>query len=373
LSNEEYRNALIVAEQKSQDMKEQIKDLVLKGMNPGLFSLISDESINIHPSSYLGRQISIASQNALKRSSYSQLHALGVAVNDSMLSSHRKWVLEQIREICREIKNGQDEILVTSKNAAELIASGLLAEVFDNLKPLPETKKNKTPDLLIGKNKYVEVYCPQQSQSEKKKVEESLEKQSGIVRFTLSYPITGSDGLALTYPANKIVDKVLNHKWSNDQTVKGAENILWVDLMNGFQVSSLKTAPYESLNHAGHTYIGSFGIWHSFYGKKDVSTFAPERFTLKYPSAATNLYSQYKDGIFRSRRSLSAALLLTTDGVILFENPWASNPIDESIKRSIRRIYRFRPEFSYFGNSSSIDEFEIDNVLSKIEWLYSKS
>lgn len=354
-------------------MQEQITDLIHKGINPGLFSLISDESIEIHCSSYLGKRIHIATQNGLKSSSYSQLHALGVAVNDSILSKHRPWVIEQMRGICREIKDNQDEISVISKNAAELIASGLLAEVFGNLAPITEAKKQKTPDLSIGLNRYIEIYCPQDSQPEKEKVKAALENQAGMVRATISHPVTGSDGKALNYPANKTIDKVLNHKWSNDQTKPGAVNILWLDLMNGFEVSSLKVAPYESLNHAGHTYVGSFGIWHSFYGKKDQSRFAPDRFVLKYGDVSSGFYSQHKDGIFRSRVSLSAALVLTTDGVILLENPWASIPLDEITKRSISSIYKFRPERSYFGCFKLIDEHEVDSVLSKIEWLYGKS
>src|SRR5690606_31462840 len=168
-------------------------------------------------------------------------------------------------------------------------------------------------------------------------------------------------------------DKVLNHKWQNDQTVEGAENILWLDLMNGFEISSLKVAPYESLSHAGHTYFGSFGIWHSFYGKKNQSTFALDRFSLEYGDVHSGFYSQQRDGIFRTRTSLSAALLLTTDGVILLENPWASKPIHENTRQSIRSIYKFRPEYSYFGGVKSIAEHEIDGVLSRIEWLYGKS
>ena len=354
-------------------MQEQIKDLICKGINPRLFSFISDESIEIHRSSYLGKRIHIASQKDLKSSSYSQLHALGVAINDSIISKHRPWVVEQVCGICREITGNQDEISVISKNAAELIASGLLSEIFGDLEPLVEAKNKKTPDLSIGENSYIEVYCPQDSQPEKEKVKTALEGQSGMVRAAISHPITGSGGKALTYPANKIIDKVLNHKWSNDQTVQGAENILWLDLMNGFEVSSLKVAPYESLNHAGHTYIGSFGIWHSFYGEKDKSLFAPDRFVLKYGDAHSGFYCQHKDGIFRSRVSLSAALVLTTDGVVLLENPWASNPINESTKQSIRAIYKFRPEYSYFGGVKLIEENEIESVLSRIEWLYGKS
>jgi len=354
-------------------MQEKINDLIHRGIDPGLFSLISSESIEIHRSSYLGTRIHTASQNDLRSSSYAQLRALSVAVNDSILSKHRSWVIEQVCGICREIKNSQDEISVISKNAAELIASGLLAEVFDNIEPLAEAKKKKTPDLSIGLNRYVEIYCPQDSQPEKEKVKTTLDKQSGMVRIAISHPVTGSDGKALIYPANKTIDKVLNHKWQNDQTVEGAENILWLDLMNGFEVSSLKVAPYESLNHAGHTYFSSFGIWHSFYGKKDKCTFSPDRFVLKYGDGSSRFYSQHKDGIFRSRASLSAALVLTTDGVVLLENPWASNPVHENTKQSIRKIYQFRPEYSYFGCGKSIHEHEIDGVLSKIEWLCGKS
>lgn len=354
-------------------MQKLISDLISIGISPKLFSLISDESIVIHPNSYLGAKILGTSQNGVGKSDYSQLQALGAAINDSLLSKHRAWVIAQLREMAREIKNNSDQISVISRNAAELIASGLLAEVFDDLKPLVECKKTKTPDLLIGLNKYVEIYCPQCSQPDKEKVESELKKQCGMVRMVFSYPVTGSDGKALIYPANKTIDRVLNHKWKNDQTKPDAVNILWLDLINGLEFSSAQVAPYQSLNHAEQTYIFSTGIWHAFYGEKSKSRFVSDRFVLKFGASHSKFYYQTRDGIFRSRNSLSAALLLTRDGIILFENPWASNPLDENTRKSIASIYKFRPDYSYFSGGKPLDANDIDGVLSQIEWLFEKN
>ncbi|MGP8322183.1 MAG: hypothetical protein ACT6FE_07700 [Methanosarcinaceae archaeon] len=353
-------------------MEELINKVKKLGICSSIFRLALDMGLTIHPESYLGRHISTVAQNGILNSSYTKLLILDISLRKLIVSQNHDWAKLQFTHLTKKICSQIEQIEVNSKNAAEIIATGLIVDIFKDAKALKESIKCKTPDICIGSNKFLEVYCPQESQPELTKVEKSLSDQNDMVKIVLSHPITGSDGSALTYPANKTIARVLNHKWSNDQTIDNAENILWLDLINGFEVGSSKTSPFESVNHSEHTYVGSFGIWHAFYGQEEKSLFSPDRTVLKFIEVQRGFYKQHgKNGIFRDRKSLSAALLLTTDGIVLFENPWALVPLSLKTKVNIRKLFRFRPEYSYFGvGCESLSENCIEEVLLKIEWLY---
>lgn len=344
-------------------MDRQISILKQSGISNALFNLVSIKAISCE--SYFGNLINVASQNSTHCTSFSKLLFLDVAIKNLLSSDNcSAWMNDQFSKL-----SDKEEIEVKSV-MAELTAAGILCEVFPIIQPVPVKKNEKTPDFLIEENIYVEVYCPQESQPERIKVDETLDKQLGMIRMATSHPITGSNRQALIYSANKTIDRVLNAKRAKDQTKEGAVNILWIDLLNGFEVSCLKTLPYESANKGDNTFVGSFGIWHAFYGKKDESIFAPDRTSLKFLEGRTDFYTQVEDGLFRNRKSLSAAILLVSDGIVLFENPWSNMPISIKTKRNITRGFRFRPEYSYFGVDNKLDDVEIEKILSKIKWIY---
>lgn len=351
-------------------MLNRIHKLVKSGVSNGVFELIKEESIEVDDFSYLGIKIDSAVRNCKRSSPFLQMHALSRAVNQSSLSAFRSWVVEKVKKMCEPIKSEQDEISITSKCVAELVSAGLLSEVFDEIELVKERKQEKTPDFSLGGHGYVEVYCPQESQVKNKKGGSMAILQEGDFRYEISRPLTGPKELALKYSSNKVIDKVLNDKREKDQTIADEVNILWVDLMNGLELSAKSISPYEVYDCKGEFFVGNVGVWHAFYGKEGSSKLAKERFSLRFSGSLGMVYYQQKEGLFRERKSLSAALLLTKNGVALFENPWALKPIEDGTKKKIRDLYKFRPDISFFGVGKNIGEERIESVLQEIEWLY---
>lgn len=351
-------------------MLEDSEHLIKMGISRAIFNLIEQEKLFIHPDSYIGKIIGTVSFGNSSQN-FNKLLALDISLDRLLNSEHFDWAKSKFIRLTQNIKSSNENLEVNSLFAAEIIAAGLLLAVFPETKPFYEFKcGNKSPDFILGRNTYTEVYCPQKSKSELIKVENKLVEQNGFVKAVISYPLIGSDGQAKVYQTNKFIDKILNKKRTIDQSIIGAENILWIDLLNGFELSMKDTVPYTSINFAEHTFVGSLGVWHSFYGQKDVSLFAHERTDLKF-SDSFCFYKQKRNGLFRERPALSAAILFAVDGIAIFENPWATVHLSMQNKISIKKIFRFRPEYSYieFSNQKLLIS-QVEEILLKIQKLY---
>jgi hypothetical protein len=232
----------------------------------------------------------------------------------------------------------------------------------------------------------VEVYCPQQHGEERRVVEadlaQQLQRAEGPVRVavSISHPTTGSGrsvdsagrisrdpkNLALTYPANKLIDRLLHAKRDGRQLMDSERNVLWLDLKHGLCLWAIDCVPLRSEVAKGTCFAGTHGVWHAFYAKCGSPHF-PERTTLEWPIAGKT-YQQQKDGWFREMPKVSAALLAVLDGTLLFENPWADIPLDARTRRRFARLSEFRPETSWFGCSDALRR-DVDSTLEKISWL----
>ncbi|QUX97457.1 hypothetical protein C0J08_19545 [Marinomonas sp. CT5] len=337
-----------------------------------LDTFLNENHISILADSYLGHMMSENNGKGVLADNYSNLLNISVAAETLInRGKHIPWLKNNLEELSR-LPYLKNTIHLNSKVAAEVIAGGLLSEVFNELEPLPEAKKSKTPDFKLFNSGYAEVYCPQTSEQNITAVREQQESQKGRdVVIAFSRPLTGQTQGAKSYPANKIIDRIINHKRENDQSKPESTNLLWLDLTHGFNVGCDDTQPLKTILHAGTAYTGNFGIWHAFYGKLNVSTFSPERTILKYSDFNSGFYKQQKEGLFRLRSQLHGAILLTKDGIIFFENPWTSTPLEESIKKKISQLHRFRANFSWFQHGSQqLCHSTIDNELAKINWLY---
>ncbi|MCP4677782.1 MAG: hypothetical protein GY854_20140 [Deltaproteobacteria bacterium] len=346
-------------------MEKLIDDMKRKGKFLSLISMIESENIEIANKSYLGSSMNIASQNGVTCHAFVILQILDTAVDAFEVSDHRDWAVAKMKEMA------EDDCIKVRASSAELGAAGILKEVFDGLRPMQEKRKKKTPDFEIHRGVYAEVYCPQESQPEKQKVKREIEKQQGMVRIAFSHPLTGSNGMSLRYPANKMIDKVVNQKRDNEQTVEGARNLLWIDLLQSYRIPATKLRPTVSEKVDGNIYIKSFGIWNAFYGKEDDSILPREPMVLRYLTGAS-VYFQRRNGIFRNNRNWSGALLLTKDGLVFFENPWAKTKVGENTMRRITKLFMFRPEFSFFdfpGNMVGLEN-QIESELERMKWLY---
>ncbi|NMH64714.1 hypothetical protein [Shewanella salipaludis] len=335
---------------------------------------LKKNEISVLADSYLGHMMSTNAGNSVLAANYSNLLNLSVAVEALIdRDMHTSWLVDNLKELSTSpYTEMQDKIYLNSKVAAEVTAGGLLAETFNDLKPLSEAKGAKTPDFELFDSGFAEVYCPQTSQQNIAAVSEQQKSQKGkSVVLTFSRPLTGQAYGAKKYPANKVIDRVINHKRENDQTRGDATNLLWLDLTHGFDVVSDDTQPLKTVLHAGTAYTGSFGVWHAFYGKSGESTFVPERTVLKYLDLKFGYYQQQQEGLFRQRNQLHGAILLVKDGIIFFENPWSSTPLTDGVKKKISQLHRFRANFSWFQcGTQQLSSSVIDNELAKINWLY---
>jgi hypothetical protein len=343
-------------------MTEWLNTLRYLGINRALFKLIENPSVTVEPGSFLFPILNTAAQNGVPSVEYSKLLMLDVACAE--------WVRRglppnlDLQILCRP---GVAPDTASAK-LSEVIAGGLLGAVFPAMERIPERRKAKTPDFRLGESIFAEVYCPQESATEANKHSEWLKQNIGPIKLFISYPVTGSSPLALKYTSNVVIDRAVSGKRDKNQFEEGNENLLWLDLLNGFGVNSRDTKPYTSVHKGESTFVGSFGIWHSFYGQQG-SAFVYERTDLRYLEQR-NIYRQRREGLFRFRPEVSGALIVVEDGIILFENPWASTPLSETARKSLKRLTRFKPDKSWFVTPGYHLQDRVDAVLAEIDWLY---
>jgi len=346
-------------------MNEWLETLRSLGINRALFQLIKVHGITIEPGSFLFPIVNTAAQNRIPSAAYSKLLMLDAACAE--------WVNRDLppnldlQMLCTP---GVEPVKASSK-LAEVIAGGLLGTVFPAMERIPEKKKATTPDFRLGESIFAEVYCPQESTTETDKHSEWLRQSVGPIKLFVSYPITGSSPLKLQYSSNVTVNRAVNGKRNSKQFVAENENLLWLDLLNGFGISSQDTKPYTSVHKGENTYVGSFGIWHSLYGQQG-SSFVSERTDLRY-FEPLNVYKQQREGLFRERPEVSGALILVTDGILVFENPWASTPLSEPSRQRLKRLMRFKPDMSWLATPEHRLEDRVDGILAEMDWLYADS
>ena len=261
--------------------------------------------------------------------------------------------------------------------AAELDAALRLRWIGD----VPEPTA-KGADFEIGDMRF-EVYCPQQHQAEREVVEAELgpneDDPRSCVKIAISHPHIGSvrvvadDGSVvkdpkkrpLEFPANKLIDRVLNSKRKAHQFSKGSTTLLWLDLKHGMQMSVADCTPFRSLLAKNGCFLGTHGVWHAFYGDEGGPLVA-ERSVLEF-GGAIQTYEQRRQGWFRETASAAGAVLATTDGVLLFENPWAAAPLDADQRAQIMRLSELRPEGCWLQLGAL--ESCVEQMLSAIAYL----
>lgn len=294
--------------------------------------------------------------------------ALAAAKN--VVGKHQGWFDDLLARIWT------DDASTTQGALAELEAFGLLGAVFPAVEPTPLARRSRTPDFRVPNSFNIEVYAPRESAPNREEVERILGQgpepdQPITVRVALSHPITGSNGDALMYPANKTIDRVLNAKRDGGQAVPGEVNILYLDLRREWGVRAFEASPSLTYEGQGMHYVGTFGVWHAFYGEAGRRTLLPDRASTYFLPFLESAYAQQQQGFFRERTQWSAAVLAVTDGVVLFENPWADVPVSESLLRDLLRLDRCRIERSWFRGGAPSDQLaqRVEYELNRMEWL----
>lgn len=340
----------------------ELKDMVLQnGTGTVLFSALNSLNIAV-ADGYLAKLLNSSKSDPCLDTISVQLirsvdAALSSAINERDLND---WAGEALRLICKE--NTSLTLEQQKSKLVELEAYGHLKSAFylRSIVQLPERdgRGGKTPDLRIDDDIYIEAYCPDESGPERERVSDELASQPRDIKLAVSRPVTGSKPLAREFPTNQTIARILGAKRKNDQTVLDCKNILWLDVKHKLQLMACNTAPIQSVNHGENTYIECFGLWHAFYGKVNTSLFPQKRYCLKYDGRSKqDTYLQHgKEGLFRERLHMSAAIISCIDGNVLFLNPWCQSPLDKSEILSLLRIYHFRPEFSFFCKETLPEE-----------------
>lgn len=361
-----------------------VRELQLKGVNKSLSTLLAAE-IMPEMKGYLGSLINqTINDTGATRSSGIAINcskevltkldlALQTCVNNITSDD---WLVRALDESLLDGKSEEDQ----KSLLAEIEAFGFLSSVFGNgnVKQIKEGKK-KTPDFEILGGVYAEVYCPDLSKDHKdlvstlNELDDSECTEGFKVKSVLTRPLTGNKPLAVKYASNQVVNRIISDKREKDQTYQDKQNILWLDLSYKTELLVQDCLPYRSINYCDQTYVGCTGVWHAFYGEKELSRFPKERFSLLFSTGVeSETYSQRDyTGLFRERDTLSAAIISCKDGLVLFQNPWADSncKLTEKTLKNLIKLPMFRPELSWFTLDNTSLQQRIDQSIKDLNWL----
>jgi hypothetical protein len=177
--------------------------------------------------------------------------------------------------------------------------------------------------------------------------------------------------LARTFPANKVIDRILSAKRDGAQLREGERNILWLDLKHGLELSTDYCVPLRSILALDACFVGSHGVWHAFYGRVGDPLFV-ERTVLDFP-VPRRTYDQLRNGWFRTVPHASAAVLSVLDGVLVWENPWAALPLGTAVRSWLLTLGELRPEFSWFDDDADTLELRVEAERRRIAWIAENS
>lgn len=300
-----------------------------------------------------------------------------------ILEETRDWIRDELNTIARGPANDRNRALMAEVEAClRLSWIGCVRRLREGKEP--------TPDFRV-EELYVEVYCPQEHTHEREVIarvlSKGIEEATGPVKVAvaISRPLTGSgrrvdkqgevrrdsSSKALKYPVNKTIDRVLDGKRNSRQFLEGRKCLIWLDAKHGLQLGANGCIPLSSETAVDPSIIGMVGVWHAFYGKVGEPLFV-ERTTLEYP-VPLRTYPQQRDGFFRSRSEVSAAIISVFGGVLLFENPWAQIPLDDDDTNRLLGLAEVRPELSFWNHGPGRLEAQINAQLDRIRWLVDSS
>ena len=172
------------------------------------------------------------------------------------------------------------------------------------------------------------------------------------------------------YPASKVIDRIINAKRSSRQFQSGRASILYIDGRRQWQLSAEDVLPFRTKYSLETHWVGTKGVWHAFYGAEGMRTLLPNRVSLEHLNT-TDAHEQVQRGLFRATPQWSACILALMDGLALFENPWAEEPLHEKTLRQILQMSRMRAEFSWYrGPDAVVLEAEVERMLQKLQWTF---
>lgn len=259
------------------------------------------------------------------------------------------WLRKLAPRLCQ-----MDDSEEASAALAELRAYGAFLEADFEIKPIP-VKDESTPDFEVDASDgavIVEVFAKHQDKSENQLwmdiqagktppgVERSTYEIEGAeIRTTISEQRPGGapdpNKPNDSVQAN-VIQRICGAKGKEKQFPNDKPSLLWVDLRSfGAWPEAVKLEQCTPLV-SGHHGLTSGALWYAFYGWKDAPIFE-EDFPLH-----ERVVKMGHDGRFRmhgkNKSKLSGAILALSEGVVLFENPWADHPLPDRARRFSERL-----------------------------------
>lgn len=218
---------------------------------------------------------------------------------------------------------------------AEVRAAGALLQTEMTVRAV-EAGGAPTPDLSVsigGEDAVIEVTCKSMNDAE-----------GGLLREHLATPPKPSPtGVSFSehevFPAGRpragectaenVAQKLAQKKEGARQAAGDVPSVLWVDLQSEWwAVHEYGVQPFTKWR--GELY--SYGIWHGFYGRKDLPMFEGH---VERHGGPFGVWRQRFDGLLIQRPEWSAAVISLPSTMALYESPWAKNPIGPKIRESL--------------------------------------
>ena len=132
--------------------------------------------------------------------------------------------------------------------------------------------------------------------------------------------------------AENVAQKLAQKKEGARQAAGDLPSVLWVDLQSEWwAVQAHGVQPFTKWR--GELY--SYGIWHGFYGRKDVPIFEGH---VERHGGPFGVWRQRFDGLLIQRTEWSAAVISLPSITVLYESPWAENPIGPKLRESLMSV-----------------------------------
>jgi hypothetical protein len=237
---------------------------------------------------------------------------------------------------------------------AELRAYGSLLEAGFKVTPVPE-KDESTPDFEVDAGDrpvIVEVFAKHQDESETKRQKAIAARQipSGVERHVMKgarakiettisehYPGGSPDPKKPDDSAQaNVISRICAAKGNEKQFPSDRPSLLWIDLRSFSDWPEVLKLEQCAPLISGHQGLTSGALWYAFYGWKGAPIFE-EDFPLH-----ERIVPMGHDGRFRlqgeKKSKLSGAIIALSEGLVLFENPWADHPLPDRARRFAERL-----------------------------------
>ena len=267
-------------------------------------------------------------------------------------ASGAKWLRDLHPRLVRQ-KDREE----ASAALAELRAYGGFLEAHFRVSPIP-TATEATPDFSIDAGDgevIVEVFTKQQDDQQKRILnrifaeeiptgtERSVARGERVTIKTANSVIQPGGAPDPAKPHDSVqanlISKVCGAKGDEVQFDKDHPSLLWIDFRSFGIWPEIVELNQATPLISGYNGLTSGALWYAFYGWCGAPICEPDFFP------HSRVFPMGHDGRFRIRgikkSKLSGAILTLSDGLVLLENPWATNRLFDRARHFCERLPGF--------------------------------